>query len=65
MTVQISKERLIELARQAGLVYNEEVHPQGVLKHHRKALYEYVRLILEESEAAPKFYTKSFRENLD
>lgn len=63
--MQISKERIIEIAREAGLVYNEDVHPNKILLHHRKALYEYARILSEELEAAPRFYTKSFRENLD
>lgn len=65
MSLQISKERIIEIAREAGLVYNEYVHPNRILLHHRKALYEYARILSEELETAPRFYTKSFNENLD
>ena len=48
----LTKEQVIELARQAGLVYNEETHPLGILRHHRKALYKFANLIIEN-------YTKS------
>ncbi len=58
----LSKERLIELAREARLVYNQIVHPLGVLKHHRKDLYDYARMVVEDNDRLKK---KEKEENLN
>ena len=47
--LELKKEEVIELGRQAGLVFNEEVHPLGILKHHRKALHLFAELVVRNN----------------
>ena len=47
--IALSKEELIELARKSGLVFNEEIHPLGILRHHRKAIYDFANLVISNN----------------
>lgn len=44
----MEKTKIIALAKQAGLIYNEELLQSEIYPHHRKAIYEFVRLIEQE-----------------
>ncbi len=50
--MQTPKERIIELAKEAGLVYNTDIISGEIHKFHRKALYKFAELIEGEIRTA-------------
>lgn len=46
----IKKKRILQIAEEAGLVYNTHLERFKIFPHHAKALYDFYMLIEEEKE---------------